>query len=148
MIDKKNRAENPEKEKRFSREGLHLVYETLRGIIADTFYILLSAYFVLLLIESVSEGFVSFYFNLNYLLLITAVCGILYALAGGEERGISAVGKPTFVDGVVIAALGILSALIIWHKTAYTGTGAVLLSIGAGAFMAFILFAVDQPEEK
>jgi len=147
MRDKENKTENPEKGKRFDRAGLQLIYETLRGIIADVFFILLIAYFVLLLIESVSKGFVSFYLNLNYLLLLAAICGILYALAGGEERGISAGGKLTFVDGSIIAALGILSTLIIWHMTAHAGTVSIFLSIGTGIFIAFMLFVINQPEE-
>ena len=147
MEDEDFKTDNPEEASKSDRPGWHVIYETMRGTIADIFFVALFFYFTLLCLESVKKGYVSFFFNPNYLLLITAVSGILYALTGGEERGVSAKERITTVDATIMAVLGILGALIIWYKTSGLGTISYFLSIGAGILIVCILFIINQPGE-
>jgi hypothetical protein len=71
-------------------------FKTYTGVISkDLFQVSLVTYLILLLLETIKTGFVTFFFDLNILLWITLVSGILMVLTYKEETKItsSEIGK-------------------------------------------------------
>ena len=85
-------------------------------LINHIFQTLLITYLTLLLIEQVYPNFVSQYLNLNYLLIIVIIIGILDVFSEHPEKKEKP--KVKWFDYVFITALGILGFAIIRFKTA------------------------------
>ncbi len=118
-------------------------------IVNHTFQVLLVTYLVLLLIEQVWSGVVSIYLNLNYLLIIIIIVGVLDVFS--EHHKI--ISKRTnWKDYIFIFALGILGFAIIKYKTIELGWISWLISIIAGILIILLSILVleenDEKEEK
>lgn len=115
-------------------------------IISYLFQALLVAYLILLLIEQIFSGSVSFYFNLNYLLIVVIVAGILDVFSYHKTKKEE---KPTKKDYFFIALLGIAGFIIIKFKTAQLGWLSWLISVIAGILIILLsLLVLKENEDK
>jgi len=114
-------------------------------IINYLFQSLLVAYLILLLIEQIWAGSVSVYFNLNYLLILVILTGILDIFS--EHKSIKNE-KPTKKDYLFTILLGIAGFVIIKFKTWQLGWLSWLISIIAGILIILLSVLVLQGEEN
>ena len=103
-------------------------------VISHLFQTLLVTYLILLLLEQIWPGFVSIYLNLNYLLGLTIVAGILDVFT--KKKKIKEKIKKS--DYYLIYALGILGAVIIKFKTADLNYLSWIISIIAGILIILL----------
>jgi predicted membrane channel-forming protein YqfA (hemolysin III family) len=112
-------------------------------IINHLFQSLLVGYLILLLIEQVWTGSVAFYLNLNYLLILVIISGILDVFSEPKYRKEK---DPTKKDYLFIIVLGITGFMIIKLKTVQLGWLSWIISIIAGILI--ILLSILVLEEK
>lgn len=110
------------------------------------FQVLLVTYLVLLLVEELWSGTVSNYLNLNYMLVIVIVLGILDVFS--EQQRVENK-ETTKKDYVFILLLAIAGFVIIKFKTVQLGWLSWLISIIAGIliFLLSILVLEDRDDE-
>lgn len=111
----------------------------VRDINQDIFGVSLSLLIILVLLETIKEGFVSFFFNINYLLVVVLASGVITVLAGEEKTGEEPrVQKPAFRDFAIVIGLGVLGTVLVWYQTARVGEIAYLLSIISGVLIVLL----------
>ncbi len=117
-------------------------------LVNHLFQYLLVVYLVLLLLEQLFTAFVSQYINLNYLLLIVIIVGILDVFSEHPIQASNKKPKPS--DYIFILTLGVLGAVIIKFKTSELGILSWLISIIAGILIILlsILVLEDEDEQK
>ncbi|HSX39316.1 MAG TPA: hypothetical protein VLI92_01875 [Candidatus Saccharimonadales bacterium] len=78
-------------------------------------------YIICIVLDLIKTGFVSNVFDLNILLAVVLVSGVLSALLGYEE--VTQIGKPTITDSNWYFIIGIscIGAVVIFIKTMYLG---------------------------
>ncbi|MDI6821515.1 MAG: LytR C-terminal domain-containing protein [Actinomycetota bacterium] len=108
----------------------------------------LATYLILLLLETIKEGFVSFFFNLNILLVIVLVSGVIAALTSREEKEEVRHEVITLKELGFIIGLGILGAILIWYKTAGLGNLSRLLSFISGILIILLSILVLGGEKE
>lgn len=120
----------------------------LRGhkasILNHIFQILLITYLVLLLVEQIWTGVVSLYLNLNYLLIVVIIVGIIDVFS--EHFPVNKK-ETTYKDYIFIIILGILGFLIIKYKTMQLGWLSWLISIIAGILIILLSILVLEEED-
>lgn len=114
-------------------------------IINHLFQSLLVLYLVLLLIEQIWPGTVSFYFNLNYLLAIVIIAGILDVFS---EHKITEKEKPNKFTHIFIYILGVLGFAIIKYKTSQLGWLSWVVSITSGILIILLSLLVLEEDEE
>lgn len=110
-------------------QKLHIICE-------ETFQISLAGYLILLLVETVKEGFVSNFFNLNILLGIILISGIGMAVLGGKSQELTRTKENHLYWGF---AFSIITACIVYYKIQNLGTFAIIISIAS--FLIVLLFS-------
>ena len=89
--------------------------EFIKKIVQDIFKVSFISLLALFLIEQVENGFVADYFNLNYLLILSLVSGIICVIIPEPEK--SKTSKRVGVRNtllIIIVAL-IVAMVIFWH---------------------------------
>ncbi|GAJ10962.1 unnamed protein product, partial [marine sediment metagenome] len=125
--------------------------EWVRELVQTLFVTLLTTYLLLLLLETIFKSSVSSHMNLNYLLLIVVVVGIVAVLT--TPRKVERVAREqltprTFIV-IVCAAIG--GAAIIWYKTKEMGwLSWVISAVGVGmiVLLSLLVWQGDQDEEN
>lgn len=108
----------------------------------QTFLVL---YLVLLLVEQLKEGLVSTYLNLNYLLIIVIILGILSVFT--KQKPVKK--EPiTNKDYVYISLLSIAGIIIIFIKTRELGYLSYLISLIAGILIFLLSYLVLTEDEE
>lgn len=115
------------------------------SLVNHIFQILLVTYLVLLLAEQIWTGIVSVYLNLNYLLVIVIVAGILDVFSEHAPRKQE---KPNKKDYLFITLLGIAGFLIIKFKTSSLGWLSWMISIIAGILIVLLSLLVLEEDEE
>lgn len=115
------------------------------------FIVLLITFLLLILLETVFEGSVSLYINLNHLLIILIVVGVIAVLTVStkaesvkEERFTA---KGIFL--IICAAIG--GAAIIWYKTHDIGWISYVISAVSGGLivlLSMLIWRGDEGEEN
>ena len=114
------------------------------SLISHTFQTMLVVYLILLLIEQIGPGFVTAYLNLNYLLILVIIVGILDVFS---EHIPLPQNKPTKKDYVFISLLGIAGFAIIKFKTVQLGWLSWLISIIAGILIILLSMLVLEEDD-
>lgn len=115
-------------------------------LVNHLFQMLLVTYLVLLLAEQIWTGIVSVYLNLNYLLVIVIIAGVLDVFS---EHPIKKEEKIKKRDYFFIFALGILGFTIIKYKTIELGWLSWIISIIAGVLIILLsLLVLEEDDEK
>lgn len=113
--------------------------------IKHLFQVLLVTYLILLLVEELFTGSVSLYLNLNYLLIIVIVVGILDVFSDApkiEEKPV------TKKDYLFVLILGVLGFFIIKYKTDTLGWLSWVISIIAGILITLLSILVLEDNEN
>jgi hypothetical protein len=113
-------------------------------IINHFFQTILITYLALLLIEQIWPSLVSTYLNLNYLLIIVIIAGILDVFSEHERKQDEKIKK---TDYIFIFALGILGFIIIKYKTAKLEWLSWIISIIAGILIVLLSFLVLEERD-
>jgi len=114
------------------------------SLVSHIFQTLLITYLLLLLLEQIWTGFVSTYLNLNYLLVLVILSGILDVFAEHEIKQ----EKPKKSDYYLVYVLGILGTIIIKYKTAELGYLSWIISIIAGILIILLSLLILEEDEK
>ena len=116
------------------------------SLVNHIFQVLLVTYLVLLLIEQIWAGIVSAYLNLNYLLVIVIIAGILDVFSEHPLKQREIVKKK---DYVFVVVLGILGFAIIKYKTFALGWLSWVISIIAGILIILLsLLVLEEDDEQ
>ena len=115
------------------------------SLVNHVFQTLLVTYLILLLLEQIWTGIVSVYLNLNYLLIIVIIAGILDVFSEHPKPKKEKVRK---LDYAFIIVLGILGFAIIKFKTGDLGWLSWLISIIAGILITLLSLLVLEDEEE
>lgn len=115
------------------------------SLINHLFQTLLVTYLILLMLEQIWTGLVSVYLNLNYLLIVVIIVGVLDVLSEQSQIKKEKVKKR---DYVFILILGILGFIIIKYKTAALGWLSWLISIIAGILIILLSILVLEEEDE
>ena len=115
------------------------------SLVNHTFQTVLVTYLILLLLEQIWPGLVSTYLNLNILLVIVIISGILDVFSEHTKPKNEKI-RPR--DYIFIGALGIAGFLIIKFKTLELGWLSWVISIVAGILIVLLSLLVLEEEEK
>lgn len=121
---------------------------TSAGIINYLFQALLVIYLLLLLIEQIWPGIASNHFNLNYLLILVIIIGVLDVFSEHKKPKKERI---KWQDYAFIFVLGILGFVIIKFKTSQLDWLSWLISIIAGILIILLSMLVleeDEDEKK
>lgn len=113
----------------------------------ELFITLLITFLLLLLAETVWEGSVSAYMNINYLLIIVIASGAISVITRKEEEKVEKV-ELKKKDYLYIGILGIAGSLIVWYKIQDIGGLAYLISIVAGVLIILLSLLLFKEDEK
>lgn len=127
-------------------------------IVKEVFQISLISYLVFYLIEDFKPGFITNYFNLNIILILTIISGIITVLFEGKESSfetgheekVPEEKKIKKIDYLFIVVLGVVAAIIIFFKIKSLGWLAPIISIISGIIIILIsiLLLWDRGEEE
>lgn len=115
------------------------------SLVSHLFQTLLVTYLLLLLTEQIWIGIVSTYLNLNYLLIVVIISGILDVFS---EQSFIHNKKPTKLDHLFIYSLGIVGFIIIKFKTEQLGGLSWLISIIAGILIILLSMLILEEDEN
>lgn len=125
---------------RFLRWGLELVQEV--------FLILLMTFLLLILAETIFEGSVSHYINLDYLLIIVIVVGVAAVLTT-PSKAEGTKGQHLTAKGIfIIICAGIGGAAIIWYKTQEIGWLSYVISAVSGGLIVLLSMLIWRGDEE
>jgi len=119
-------------------------------LIQVLFPILLVTYLLLILLETVFEGSVSSYLNLNYLLIAVVVIGLVAVLTAPSKTPEARSEKLTVKSVLMIICVGLGGAVIIWYKTKEIGWLSYLISVVGGGLIVILYLLIwrnDNGEE-
>ena len=124
---------------RILRWGLELVQEL--------FLVLLITFLLLILAETIFEGSVSYYINLNYLLVILIVVGIAAVLtAPSKAEGVKGEHlTPKSMLMIICASIG--GVVIIWYKTQEIGWLSYIISAVSGGLIVLLSTLIWRGDE-
>jgi small-conductance mechanosensitive channel len=115
-------------------------------VISLLFQSLLVTYLILLLIEQIWGGSVSFYLNMNYLLVVVIIVGVLDVFSKHEKPKKE---KVTRRDYIFVSLLGILGFVILKFKTADLGWLSWVISVIAGILIVLLsILVLEEDDEK
>jgi predicted membrane channel-forming protein YqfA (hemolysin III family) len=113
------------------------------SLINHIFQTLLVVYLILLLLEQIWPGIVSVYLNLNYLLILVILAGVLDVFAEHPHHEQEKIKK---TDYLFITLLGIAGFVIIKFKTSSLGWLSWFISIIAGILIILLSLLVLEEE--
>jgi len=115
------------------------------SIVNHTFQTLLITYLILLLVEQIWNNVVSFYINLNYLLIIVIIFGVLDVFS--ENRKVEKK-NVTKKDYIFIFSLGIIGFFILKYKTNELGWLSWIISSVAGILIILLSILVLEEDDE
>ncbi|MCH7493026.1 hypothetical protein IID19_05600 [Patescibacteria group bacterium] len=127
------------------------LWEFSKEIINDIFKVSLITYLAFLIIEDLKTGFISYFFDLKVLLVITIVSGILTILLGHEEsheEGNEKYKRSKYKYYIISVIFGLFSSALIYFRIKEIGSVALVLSIVSGFLVALVAIQFvddDQP---
>ena len=122
--------------------------KTILSAAKNLFVVSLIIYLVLFLLEITLPGFISNNFNLNWVLGVVLILGVLAAFAPEDQEEPEIVEKPKNSDYFMIAGLGIVGGLLMFYKSDLNLVPRILFSIFIAGFIIvvslFLLLAKDE----
>lgn len=118
-----------------------------KEIISEIFKISLISYLVFYLIESFKTGFITDFFDLNILLIITILSGIFTVLfkKEAEEKKEKQIIRPR--DYIFIIILGVVATGLIYYKIKEIGWLSYIISIISGVIIILLsILLLNEPE--
>ena len=126
-----------------------IVIKTILSWAKNLFVVALIIYLVGFLLEIVLPGFVSNSFNLNWVLGVVLILGVLAALAPEDKEEPEIVEKPKNSEYFMIAGLGIVGGLLMFYKSDLNLVPRILFSLFiAGFIIAVSLYLLLVKDEE
>lgn len=120
-------------------------------IAKEFFQYSLVAYLILLLIETIKEGFVSFFFNLNILLGIVLISGLIMAITYQKEleklTKTKKIKQRKWWDILYSIMLALGGALVVLYKTQDFGIVSIIVSVISAFIIVLLSFLVLLDKE-
>jgi hypothetical protein len=107
-------------------------------LIQALFPVLLITFLLLTLIETVFEGSVSSYLNIDGLLIVVIIVGIIGLIGAPAEAGNRQGKRLTARDLFIMVSAGIGGAVIIWYKTQEIGWLSYFISVVGGGLIGLL----------
>ena len=122
--------------------------KTILSAAKNLFVVSLIIYLVLFLLEITLPGFISNNFNLNWVLGVVLILGVLAAFAPEDQEEPEIVEKPKNSDYFMIAGLGIVGGLLMFYKSDLNLVPRILFSLFVAVFITavslYLLLAKDE----
>jgi hypothetical protein len=116
------------------------------GIIAEQlFHISLVTYLMLLLAETIKEDFVDYFFNLNILLVVVAISGVMMSFFNTEKEQRSVINKS--IPWKFIFAVSFGGMLLVYYKTETLGGLSLLIALVTGVIIFLMSYVVYTDAE-
>ncbi|MBU1499475.1 hypothetical protein KKE48_01235, partial [Patescibacteria group bacterium] len=116
------------------------------------FVVALIVYLVFFLLEITFPGFISNNFNLNYVLVVVLILGVLASLAPDEEKKEEIVEKPSKTDYLMFVGLAIVGGLLMFYKSDLNLVPRILFSVFVAGFITaislYLLTAKDEEDSE
>lgn len=107
----------------------------------EFFQFSLLTYLLLLLTEALSEGFVSLFFNLNILLVVILLCGIISLVTYDKNLALPHKKKINYAKSAEYSIfLGISGALLVFYKTSDLGPVSLAVAIITAVIISILSF--------
>ena len=129
---------------RFIHNKTSSLFRWCKDFVQTLFPVLLSTLLLLTLIESIFAGSVSSYLNLNGLLVVVIIVGIIGLISTPGETE-SEQGKHLTTRNILIMVFaGIGGAVIIWYKTQEIGWLSYIISLSGGGLIILLPMFIWQ----
>jgi hypothetical protein len=117
-------------------------------LVQALFPVLLITYLFLILLDTIFEGSVSSYLNLNHLLIAVIVVGVAAVVtAPGKAEGVK--GERLTVKSIfIIICAGFGGAAIIWYKTQEIGWLSYVISVVGGGLIVLLSMLIWRGDEE
>ncbi len=119
--------------------------ESIKELINYVFQVLLVTYLLLLLLEELRNGFVTKFLNLNYVLILVIILGVLTVIFPYEKKHLKR--KIIPLDYFFIAFLGIIGGGIIFYKTKELKWLSYVISVIGGLLIVLLSILVLEEDE-
>jgi hypothetical protein len=107
----------------------------------EFFQFSLLTYLLLLLTETLSEGFVSLFFNLNILLVVILFCGIISLVTYDNKLALPHKKKINYAKSAEYSIfMGIMGALLVFYKTQDLGPVSLTIAIITAVIISILSF--------
>jgi len=128
-------------------ENFKSLWQTILEISRIIFEISLIVYLALFLIDEIASGFVSNFFNINYILTICIIFGAITALnqKNEEPKTLQPLKK---YDYVLMISLAVLAVIVVFVKIKEIGALAWPISILSGILIFLISYLFLNNENK
>jgi len=117
----------------------------LKDVSQNTFTVMLVLFLLSLLIENIFPNSISNYINLNYLLVITIIFGVLAVLTGSENVKTSP--KSSKYDIFYATGAGIITFVILFYKITQPDLQ-IIVSIIGGILVFLLSILILEGENK
>ncbi len=137
------RLSKTRRENRYIKEAVALAQQL--------FVTLFITFLLLILAETIWEGSVSFYLNLNYLLTAVIAVGVIALLAKPQRaQGVQrAEAKHLRRRHITMAACaGLAGAAIVWYKTQEIGWPSYIISAVSGALIVLLFMLMRRADDE
>jgi predicted ABC-type exoprotein transport system permease subunit len=122
--------------------------EGVVAVVQQLFVILLITFILLLLVETIWQGRVSSFLNLNCLLIAVIVIGVIAILTRPEKVKKEVTGRPGRTDIIMAVWVGLGGAAIVWYKTKEIGWLSYVISVVSGGLIVLLSMLVWQGDEE
>lgn len=117
----------------------------LSKISFETFNSLLITFLLLLLIDNIWDKSVTDHVNLNYLMFVVLLFGIVSLYGDNSTNNVKS--KATEKEYIIIAGLGVIGLVIIWSKVNYMGFISYPISIIGGVLIVLLSLLMLENED-
>lgn len=118
-------------------------------VIEEIFQFSLVTYLLLLLAETLQEGFVSYFFNLNILLGVVLVTGIVMVFTHSEQINQSPPPqKLKIIDVLYILMIALGAGFLVYYKTKELGQIAIIVAVITGVLIILLSLLIFLDHTK
>jgi heme A synthase len=118
------------------------------SLLQTLFSVTLVTYLLLILMETLFEGSVSSYLNLEYMLVVVIIIGIAASLTVSTKEKGSQARKPTLKNLLMIICAGVGGAVMVWYKIREIGWPAYVVSVVSGALIVILSIVIWQGDKE
>jgi hypothetical protein len=116
----------------------------------EIFQISLVTYLILLILETIRTGIITHFININYIIPVIILSGIMMTLWDKEEYHLQKKKRLGELDIYYIAALSLGAGLLVWYKTSDLGWISIAISICTTLItilLALLIFLEDNSDK-
>ena len=113
----------------------------------ELFQVSLITYLIFLIIETIQEGFVTNFFNINILLILILIGGITKITLSSKKNAVTTIKiEEKKIDLVYIITFGLVGGALVYYKTSELGTISIAISIITSLIVCLLLYILSSEE--